>query len=82
MLALKKKREAQKKAQEEAEAKAALSGETSESPTEDKASEPKVKKISLIDGVGGKKKKSGEHGKQNGKRRTPGEIRIQKGEFI
>eukprot|EP00553_Chaetoceros_curvisetus_P001365 CAMPEP_0204623662 /NCGR_PEP_ID=MMETSP0717-20131115/9391_1 /ASSEMBLY_ACC=CAM_ASM_000666 /TAXON_ID=230516 /ORGANISM="Chaetoceros curvisetus" /LENGTH=223 /DNA_ID=CAMNT_0051638799 /DNA_START=6 /DNA_END=677 /DNA_ORIENTATION=+ len=77
MLALKKKREAQKKAQEEAAAKAAQSGETSESPTEDKASEPEVKKVSLL-GIGGKKKKSSENGKQNGKRRTPGEIRIQK----
>jgi ubiquitin-conjugating enzyme E2 M len=75
MLALKKKQAAAKKAKEEEEARAAQAPDavdaSSESTTE--------KKISLLGGVGGKKKKDkdAQNGK-NGKKRTPGEIRIQK----
>jgi len=75
MLALKKKRAAEAKEKAEADAAAAMI-ET------EQVSEPSsgAGKVSLL-GVGGKKKKdSGENGKQNGKRRTPGELRIQKGE--
>lgn len=72
MLALKKKREAEAKAK----AAAAAAGEQAEQPTSAPAEEKK--KVSLL-GVGGKKKKdSGES--KGGKKRTPGEIRIQKGE--
>ena len=74
MLALKKKREAEAKAK----AAAAAAGEQAEQPTSAPAEEKK--KVSLL-GVGGKKKKdSGES--KGGKKRTPGEIRIQKGECI
>lgn len=70
MLALKKKREAEAKAK----AAAAAAGEQAEQPTSAPAEEKK--KVSLF-GVGGKKKKdSGES--KGGKKRTPGEIRIQK----
>ena len=69
MLALKKKREAEQKAKQ-AESSAAVSTPSTEAPS---------KKISLL-GVGGKKTKaSSENGTTEGKRMTPGEIRIQKG---
>ena len=68
MLALKKKREAEaKRAEEEQQA----STEGNEKGTE---------KVSLL-GIGGKKTKNGELGKTGAKKRTPGEIRIQKGTF-
>lgn len=78
MLALKKK--AEKKAAEEAAAaaaadkngEAATSGDMTETP-----SEQNVKKISLFGVDGKKKKENGSNGKQ--KKRTAGEIRIQKG---
>lgn len=73
MLALKKKKEAEKKAA--AEAAAAESGNKDES-TE---SSSKPQKVSLL-GVGGKKKKDNGSNKE-GKKRTAGEIRIQKGWF-
>jgi len=66
MLALKKKREAEAKAKSEAAAQAP--------PVSQPSSEPKV---SLL-GIGGKKKKDKSDGKSGGKKRTPGEIRIQK----
>lgn len=68
MLALKKK----KKAEKDAAAAAAAATETKDGSTE-----PKTSKISLVNGVGGKKKVSGSNNK-DGKRRTAGEIRIQK----
>ncbi len=77
MLALKKKREAEAKAK----AAAAAAGEPSAAPEPSPAPVAATKKVSLL-GIGGKKKKdNGEIGKGSGKRRTPGEIRIQKGEF-
>lgn len=89
MLALKKKREAEAKAKAEAEAAAAVQ-EPSSAPMEVDASTSSSssstnnssKKVSLL-GIGGKKKKSDDGGAKNGtKKRTPGEIRIQKGEFV
>lgn len=81
MLAIKKKREKQAKEAEAAAAAAATATDSAvdaaptPAPAEDKANEPKR---SLM-GIGGKKKtSSGENGKQKGKKRTPGEIRIQK----
>jgi len=72
MLALKKKREAEKKAAEEA----AANGDTTA------ASAPQAT-VSLL-GVGGKKQanKNGDSAATNGKKRTPGEIRIQKGALL
>ena len=73
MLALKKKREAEAKAKAEAEAAAAASpggGAAAQAP----------EKVSIL-GIGGKKKKDGgKDGAGGSKKRTPGEIRIQKGE--
>lgn len=70
MLALKKKREAEQKAKQAESSAAAVSTPSTEAPS---------KKISLL-GVGGKKTKaSSENGTTEGKRMTPGEIRIQKG---
>jgi hypothetical protein len=67
MLALKKKREAEAKAAAEAPAA------TAEQPAS-------TEKVSLL-GIGGKKKtKSGEN--SGTKKRTPGEIRIQKGALL
>lgn len=78
MLALKKKREAEAKAKEEAEKAAAASGSDSASASSGPASGPQ--KVSLLGAVGGRKKKdSGKDGGSGGKKRTPGEIRIQKG---
>jgi len=71
MLALKKKREEQRKAAEEA-AKAEAASPSVNSPAEGTEG---VGQVSLF-GIGGKKKtKKGEH---TGTRKTPGEIRIQK----
>lgn len=72
MLALKKKREAEKKAAEEAAKAEASSGGT----TPGVASPPG---LSLF-GVGGVKNKT-KKGEQTGTKKTPGEIRIQKGSF-
>lgn len=70
MLALKKKKEAEKKAAAEAAAR-------KDGSSDEKGTTVKAEKVSLF-GVGGKKKKdSGANGKE--KRRTAGEIRIQKG---
>mmetsp|Transcript_17567 Transcript_17567/g.47885 ORF Transcript_17567/g.47885 Transcript_17567/m.47885 type:complete len:213 (+) Transcript_17567:72-710(+) len=66
MLALKKKREAEKKAQQE---QAATGGGANA------AQEPA--KVSLL-GVGGKKTVKNDDGESSGKKRSPGEIRIQK----
>ncbi len=95
MLALKKKREAEAKAkaEEEAAAKAevesslpgdiqsAVASSDSSSPTG--AATATVSKVSLL-GIGGKKKasKSIENGEPSGKKRTPCEIRIQKGQYV
>ena len=69
MLALKKKRA--KEAAEAAEAAKEASENKAEGSTNDK--------VSLL-GIGGKKKKDKtSEGKNGGKKRTPGEIRIQKG---
>ena len=75
MLALKKKREAEaKKAAEEAKHQA-------EQPPSVGAPADQPKKVSLL-GIGGKKMvKNGDSGK-TGKKRTPGEIRIQTGKSI
>lgn len=77
MLALKKKREAEAKAKAAAAAAEATNPTSEPSATAPAASAPTTKKVSLL-GVGGKKKKTGEDGKKAGKKRTPGEIRIQK----
>lgn len=75
MLALKKKREAEQKAK-----KAELAAV--DNPSTDAPSAPTSKKVSIL-GVGGKKtKSSAEKGASGGKRRTPGELRIQKGTFV
>ena len=80
MLALKKKREdeAKAKAGEEAAMAAATTGdEVSQTPGTAPAT-----KVSLL-GIGGKKKKAdGTGGATGQKKRSPGEIRIQKGEKI
>jgi len=78
MLALKKKRLAEAKAKEAAEAAGISTSETAASePSAAPAPAGTTKKVSLL-GIGGKKKSNGENGKGSGKRRTPGEIRIQK----
>lgn len=78
MLALKKKREAEAKAKAAAEASGAASTQPSSAPSSGGESTSSDNKVSLL-GIGGKKK-SKENG-SGGKKRTPGEIRIQKGEF-
>ena len=83
MLALKKKREAEAKAKAEAEAAAAVSAPSSEPApmAVDSTTTTASNKVSLL-GIGGKKKKTEDGAAKNGtKKRTPGEIRIQKGEF-
>lgn len=72
MLALKKKREAEAKAKAEAEAAAKANGTaTVQAPADSN-------KVSLL-GIGGKKKKANDgNGASGKKKRTPGEIRIQK----
>jgi hypothetical protein len=86
MLALKKKREAEKKQAEEAakaEAAAVASSKTVESPAG--AAAPSATggsgggQVSLF-GIGGEKKSK--KGEQTGMKKTPGEIRIQKGKFL
>jgi len=75
MLALKKKREAEARAKAEADAAAAKNGgPTVQAPSSDSNSN----KVSLL-GIGGKKKKAYDgNGASGKKKRTPGEIRIQK----
>ena len=82
MLALKKKRETEAKAKAEEEAAAAVAAPPSSEPTPMAVDSSSSKKVSLL-GIGGKKKKSEDGGAKNGtKKRSPGEIRIQKGEFL
>jgi hypothetical protein len=80
MLALKKKREAEKKqAEEAAKAEAAASstpGAASPAPAAPAATSGG--QVSLF-GIGGEKKSK--KGEQAGTKKTPGEIRIQKGKF-
>ena len=80
MLALKKKREAEAKAAAEAAASGAASTNPSSAPSSagESTSSAADNKVSLL-GIGGKKKTKENGG--GGKKRTPGEIRIQKGEF-
>lgn len=77
MLALKKKREAEAKAKAEEEAKA-----KEDTPSNDNggAQETKKEKVSLL-GIGGKKQTKNGDEKKGAKKRSPGEIRIQKGKF-
>ena len=72
MLALKKKREAEKKAAEEAAKAAAESG------TATPAQAPSGGQVSLL-GIGGKATTKKEE--QTGTKKSPGEIRIQRGKF-
>jgi hypothetical protein len=80
MLALKKKREAEAKVA--AEEKAEADKMQVEAPASASAAATGPAKVSLL-GIGGKKKttKNGES-KTGGKKRSPGEIRIQKGTFF
>ena len=86
MLALKKKREAEakaKQAEESAAAKAAAVIGTTSPSTEPGSSNNTNSKVSLL-GIGGKtlsKNTSNGSSSRGGKKRTPGEIRIQKGMF-
>ena len=75
MLALKKKREEQRKAAEEA-AKAEAASPSVSAPADGAEGGGQV---SLF-GIGGQKKTK--KGEQTGTKKTPGEIRIQKGTFI
>lgn len=80
MLALKKKREAEAKAKAEAEAAAIAGGGSNAVQSPGTApSAPSSNKVSLLGAVGGKKKRSDNSSISGAKRRTPGEIRIQKG---
>mmetsp|Transcript_32123 Transcript_32123/g.96260 ORF Transcript_32123/g.96260 Transcript_32123/m.96260 type:complete len:223 (-) Transcript_32123:645-1313(-) len=76
MLALKKKREAEAKAKAEAEASGASSAASTPPPSSELSSS-EAKKVSIL-GIGGKKKKDKGGNGSNSKKRTPGEIRIQK----
>jgi hypothetical protein len=77
MLALKKKREAE--AKQAAEAAAVAQAESASNVESEAMQVDSVEKISLL-GIGGKKAvKNG--GDAKVKKRTPGEIRIQKGTF-
>mmetsp|Transcript_10090 Transcript_10090/g.18395 ORF Transcript_10090/g.18395 Transcript_10090/m.18395 type:complete len:153 (+) Transcript_10090:3467-3925(+) len=78
MLALKKKREAEAKAK--AEAEAAGGGSAVQSPGTAQSSSESNQKKSLF-GVGGVRR-SGNTSSNGAKKRTPGEIRIQKGEDV
>jgi hypothetical protein len=79
MLALKKKREAEAKAAAEAASTAAASTTPSSAPSSAGESTSSAdNKVSLL-GIGGKKKTKENGG--GGKKRTPGEIRIQKGKW-
>ena len=73
MLALKKKREAEAKAAAEEAARA------KEEPASAENGAGKTEKVSLF-GIGGQKKNKNGDGK-TGKKRSPGEIRIQKGKL-
>lgn len=73
MLALKKKREEQRKAAEEA-AKAEAASPSVSAPADGAANDGG--QVSLF-GIGGQKKTK--KGEQTGTKKTPGEIRIQKG---
>ena len=75
MLALKKKREEQRKAAEEA-AKAEAAAPSANAPADGASGGGQV---SLF-GIGGQKKSN--KGEQSGTKKTPGEIRIQKGTSI
>lgn len=78
MLALKKKREAEAKAAAEEAERAKADGDNGDG-TSGGGPEAPPEKVSLL-GIGGKKKnKNGE--KTGGKKRSPGEIRIQKGKL-
>ena len=85
-LALKKKREAEAKAKAEEAALAAANGGGGSGAVQTPGTAPSAaattneesKKVSLL-GVGGKKKQTGAGGPKQ-KKRSPGEIRIQKGE--
>jgi hypothetical protein len=82
MLALKKKRESEAKARAAAEAEAtpsAMDLDKQEAGDDAGQDSSAPKKLSLL-GVAGKKKSKSENGGSAGKKRTPGEIRIQKGE--
>lgn len=76
MLALKKKREVEKKAAEEA-AKAEAAAPAAP-PAGETATSSAGGQVSLF-GIGGQKKTK--KGEQTGTKKTPGEIRIQKGNF-
>uniref|UniRef100_A0A7S2YP72 UBC core domain-containing protein n=2 Tax=Entomoneis paludosa TaxID=265537 RepID=A0A7S2YP72_9STRA len=73
MLALKKKREAEKKAQQEAAAAAAAAADEQGGA----AAVEEPQKVSLL-GIGGVKTNKNDEGDKSGKKRSPGEIRIQK----
>jgi hypothetical protein len=77
MLALKKKREAEAKAK--ADEEAAMATTTEEVVSSAPGTTAPAAKVSLL-GIGGKKKKDGTGGATGQKKRSPGEIRIQKGE--
>ncbi len=76
MLALKKKREQQRKAAEEA-AKAEAAAPSVSAPADGAAPAAEGGQVSLF-GIGGQKKTK--KGETSGTKKTPGEIRIQKGE--
>ncbi len=88
MLALKKKREAEAKAKAKAEADAAATSEGgAEGAVQSPGSAPTTSSsssshtVSLL-GIGGKKTKADGSTVNGQKRRSPGEIRIQKGELM
>jgi len=76
MLALKKKREVEAKAKAD---EAARAKEEPADNTEASAGDGQPEKVSLL-GIGGKKKDVNSQ-KTKGKKRSPGEIRIQKGNY-
>ena len=76
MLALKKKREAEAKAKAEEAVKAKEEPATATNGDDESAAQPE--KVSLL-GIGGKKQANSK--KTTGKKRSPGEIRIQKGNY-
>jgi hypothetical protein len=76
MLALKKKREAERKKAEEEAAAAATDAGTDNQPNADVAND-ETPKVSLF-GIGGEKKNKNRE-TTSGTKKTPGEIRIQKG---
>ena len=86
MLALKKKREAEAKAKAEADASAASEGaaggavQSPGSAPTTSSTTASSNKVSLL-GIGGKKTKADGSAANGQKKRSPGEIRIQKGEY-